>query len=132
MTIMILGYIITVAACAYFVARYARIANDLELRRRNTKYWLDESNETLFVKDDELRVAYTVIDRYERILRDKYDHFNEHSSNPVADAINDDIVEDKIVCAGIYYDDDGNHILDKLDWTPQDGVTYSESDDSDV
>jgi len=129
---MILGYILTVAACAYFVARYARIANDLELRRRNFKCWLDQSNEALFAKDDELRVAYRTIDRYELILREKYDHFNECSSDPTADAIVEAIFDDKIACAGIYYDEDGNPMLDQLDWTPQDGVTYSESDDSDV
>jgi hypothetical protein len=39
---------------------------------------------------------------------------------------------DLIANAGTYYDDEGNPILDNLSWTPQDGVTYSESDESDV
>lgn len=39
---------------------------------------------------------------------------------------------DLVECAFRYYDDEGNPILDNLSWTPQEGVTYSESDESDV
>ena len=131
MTILIIGYVATVCLACYFVNKFARENRIYEQRLRNYKVWLGDSNEALFNKADECRVAYKTIDRYEDLLH-KYGHFDVDTSDPVADAIAEAIVEDKVVCAGIYYDEDGNPILDQLDWTPQEGVTYSESDDSDV
>lgn len=135
MTILIIGYVVTVALAGYFVDKFARSAREYQFRLRNVKRWLDDANEDQFAKGDALRAAYSTIDRYERILREEYNHFNENQSlpeDPVADAVCEAIFNDSIACAGIYYDEDGNPMLDKLDWTPQDGVTYSESDDSDV
>lgn len=135
MTIMIIGYVVTVALAVYFVNKFARSAREFELRLRNVKRWLDEANEDQFVKADALRAAYNTIDRYELILREEYNHFKEDQSlpeDPVADEVCEAIFNDNIACAGIYYDEEGNPMLDQLDWTPQDGVTYSDSDDSDV
>lgn len=134
MTILIIGYVVTVALAAYLVNSYARTATNLEMRLRNVKKWLDEANEDQFAKGDALRAAYRTVDRYEAILRDKYNHWDDNQSLP-EDSMSDEIdsaIDDNVVCAGVYYDDAGNPCIDRLDWTPQEGVTYSESDDSDV
>ena len=128
MTIMIIGYVITVAIACYYVNKFARSARDLDLRLRNYKVWLADSNESCLAYNKDLEGAYRVIDRYEEYLH-TYGHFDKEDS--VTDAVIE-AINDNIACAGIYYDDDGNPLIDQLDWTPQEGVTYSESDDSDV
>lgn len=147
MTILILGYVCVVALSAYFISRLKSSNTELEFRLANFKRWLDAANEDQFAKGDALRAAYKTIDRYEEILRDKYNHWDDNQSLPedahccleideqeLADFAAElgASIDDTCACAGMYYDEYGNLDMDKLDWTPQDGVTYSESDDSDV
>ena len=138
MTIIILGYVCVVALSAYFITRLKSSNKELEFRLANFKRWLDEANEDQFAKGDALRAAYRTVDRYEAILRSKYNHWNEDQSivdEQTLEEFADELgasINYSCACAGVYYDECGNLDMDKLDWTPQDGVTYSESDDSDV
>lgn len=169
MTIIIIGYILTVILAAYYVNSFARTAADLEMRLRNYKTWLDEANEDQFAKGDQIRAAYKTIDRLEAKLAKLTPSSDEQTIEEFATEIGaeldsvhevglsedeiiayytegDDACEadalkcgftytadgDLVECAFRYYDDEGNPILDNLSWTPQEGVTYSESDESDV
>ena len=145
MTSIILGYVCVVALSAYFISRLKSSNEELEFRLANFKKWLDAANEDQFAKGDALRAAYKTIDRYEEILRDKYNHWDDNQSLPedcdveITEQTLEEFateigasINDTCACAGVYYDEYGNLDIDKLDWTPQDGVTYSESDDSDV
>jgi hypothetical protein len=132
MTIITISFCCVVVLAAFFLNNKNKQIASLNARLANHKVWLDKASESTFQLGDDLRAVHRKVAELENILRDKYDHYDTDRYDPMADAIAEAILEDKVACAGIYYDDDGNPILDELDWTPQNGVTYSESDDSDV
>ena len=117
MYFLLFGYVLTVAFACYFVSIYKTESTKLEQRLNNHKTWLDEASCRLIELEEELAVAYKVIDR----LQDKLD------GNVVTENVGGNVAN-----AGMYYDHECNSVLDNMDWTPQDGVTYSESDESDV
>ena len=126
MNILIIGYICVVAISAFIVNKTVKTTRISEARLANYKTWLEESNHALFAARDQVSAAHQELSDQAEILH-KYGHYDDPVADEISSAIND-----SVACAGLYYDDDGNPMLDELDWTPQEGVTYSESDDSDV
>lgn len=117
MYFLIFGYVLTVAFACYFVSIYKNESTRLGYRLSNHKTWLDEANCVVINLEEELKVAYKTIDR----LQDKID------GEVIPDNVND-----KVASAGMYYDGEGDFTLDKMSWSTQKVVTYSESDESDV
>lgn len=133
MTILIIGYVITVAVAVYFMRNLQKDLTRVSKLNSNLKLWLDESNEALFKAGDDYRAACRVIDRYEEHLH-KYGHWDnpaEGRPDQFADEVSH-VIDDCVTHAGAYFDGDGMPNIDRMDWTPQDGVTYSEADDTDV
>lgn len=127
MTILITGYVLLVGVFAYYQIKLRNELFDAECRTKNFRKWLAQSEQNLWDTKDELRTAYRVIDR----MQDERDgtSFAEEIGSVIDEQPN---VIDHLENAGAYFDDDGMPKLDQMDWTPQNGVTYSESDDSDV
>jgi hypothetical protein len=106
---------------ALLVINARRDVEELQFRNANLKYWLDTSATDADNLRNSLEVAYRTIDK----MQDKID------GTSFAEDL-DEAIDDNITNAGVYFDAEGAPLLDQMDWTPQEGETYSESDDSDV
>lgn len=123
MTTLLTFYVLLVGVSIFFISKFKAQAFEATQSRNNYRKWLDESEVSNFDLQDQLRVAYKVIDR----MQDKIDgtSFAEECERSI-DAV------PFVQHAGSYFDGEGMPQLDRMDWSSQDGVIYSESDDTDV